>query len=1101
MSGLPADPQHNDIRLPTQNLVISAVNINSITAPERLKELNNFVADNSIDVLALSELKVDSTVHPSLYSIENFHPPVVKYRSRKGGGAGLYVRNCLPFSHITDYDNEEFEAIWVKIKIKHACIIVCCNYLPPKTPADKQVRFLDYISDCVVRAQEHLPIAIIIAGDQNAGNCWLPEDSPHHSPVSSFEEKLKSTSEALSLSQLIKTATRIQGGVNNIRDLIFIDRPDLVNESGILPPFSNIDHIPIYATLNLQYLRMAGKSTIQLWDYNNTNIDMLVEILRSTDWNAITDLDVDQATDSFAKTLLEAATKCIPSKTRQLKHDKPWVTSELRRNMRKRDRLFKIARKKQTEYDWARWRTQRNVVTSMNRRMKNENLKKKVALLLENKKDPYRYHNILKNITGLRRHDAIPPLVDGDDILSTDSAKAEAFNAYFCAQADIDLADSHHEHLKSYLNAHPGTRFSMDAVEVTSDEILRVINNMDASKACGPDRLPTRLLKMTAAFIVEPLATIFNKSLASGQFPSAWKEATVKPVFKGKGSPSEISNYRLIILLPCVSKIFEKLLFTRIYEHITSNALLTEKQSGYRPGHNTQLQLIYLSNKLYKSLNEGKDFTVVYLDISRYFEKIWHDGLLAKCDKEFGIRGSLLDWLNSYLVGRCQVVQAGSEKSSSMALRAGVPQGSVLGPLLAIMYLNGMNNQTENSMLFFADDSSLHASHTPSNSEQTEQSLQQDLDAIFMYGKNWAITFNANKIVQQTFSNKKDTHAPTLKFGGQPITLTSNHKHLGLSISSDLRFKKHIDEVLRKFNRTLGPLYKISRFVPRNVLMHLYTMYAQPHLDYCDAVFDGQLTTFDRQRLEMAQNRAARLITGTTRRTSATRLLEELGLSTLADRRLRHRLQLYHKLKYDVVVPEFIRELVPNTRLVDNPRTLRSSKKLLLTQPPARLCSYANSFIPKTTQSWNELRVELRSETRHKQFKTGLLKANGPSPPSPYFSYGSKLGNTLHTKLRLQASTLNAHKFAIGKTTSPACSCGHKREDNKHFLLECPNHQSSRKVLFQTLSDILKTNFKKFPTKEQENLLIFGPRNTKNDGSMIASAVQKFLLDSHRFGE
>ena len=219
--------------------------------------------------------------------------------------------------------------------------------------------------------------------------------------------------------------------------------------------------------------------------------------------------------------------------------------------------------------------------------------------------------------------------------------------------------------------------------------------------------------------------------------------------------------------------------------------MLTEKQSGYRPGHNTQLQLIYLTNKLYKALNEGQDFSVVYLDISRYFEKkIWHDGLLAKCKKEFGINGSLLDWLKSYLGGRSQRVQAGEEKSVPLLLKAGVPQGSVLGPLLAIMYLNGLSTQTEHGMLFFADDSSLHASHTPQTSEQVKQSLQRDLDAIFTYGKNWAITFNATKTVQQTFSNKKNEQTLPLKFGDQPIPLTDSHKHLGLYLSTDLRFKK-----------------------------------------------------------------------------------------------------------------------------------------------------------------------------------------------------------------------------------------------------------------------------------------------------------------------
>ena len=185
----------------------------------------------------------------------------------------------------------------------------------------------------------------------------------------------------------------------------------------------------------------------------------------------------------------------------------------------------------------------------------------------------------------------------------------------------------------------------LDTIIFTPQEILNVINGLDASKACGPDKLPTRFLKMVAIYIAEPLAKLFNKSLSAGKYPTLWKNANVKPVFKGKGSPSDIKNYRPISLLPCVSKILEKLMFKRIYEHINTNGLLTDRQSGYRPGHSTQLQLIYLTDTLYKSLDQSEDFTIVYLDISRYFEKIWHDGLLAKCKAEFGIRGQVLRWL------------------------------------------------------------------------------------------------------------------------------------------------------------------------------------------------------------------------------------------------------------------------------------------------------------------------------------------------------------------------------------------------------------------------------------------------------------------------
>ena len=191
-------------------------------------------------------------------------------------------------------------------------------------------------------------------------------------------------------------------------------------------------------------------------------------------------------------------------------------------------------------------------------------------------------------------------------------------------------------------------------------------------------------------------------------------------------------------------------------------------------------------------------------------------------------------------------------------------------------------------MLYFADDSSLHCSHSPDNLHTIELELQNDLNAIYDYDRRWAITFNSNKTTQQAFTSKRNTQAPKLTFGGLPIPITSEHKQLGLIFSTDLKFKNQVNSVLLKFNRTMSPLYGIAPYVPRKILLELYTLYVRPHIDYCDTVYDGNITAFDRKTLEKDQNRAARLITGTSQRTSTDGLMIELRWSRLADRRRIH---------------------------------------------------------------------------------------------------------------------------------------------------------------------------------------------------------------------
>ena len=1097
----PEPPVGKTEQLPHKSVNISAININSITAPDRLQELQHFVDNNDISILALSEMKVDSSIHPSLYTLTGFHTPVIKPRTRKGGGVAVYIRNTIPFSQIALLNNEGFEALWVKVKVHKSTIILCSCYLPPHTKADEQAKFLDYLVDSVCQAKIYSPDLITVVGDFNAGNSWLPPGMQHSSPVTSFDINLKNTAETLALTQLIKTATRIQNSTHNLRDLAMVDRPELVKNATVAPTFSKLDHLPIIITLSLSTSDNYHKPPItSVWDFNNANIDEMIRALSATNWDEIAQVTIDEGVDLLSAAILHAAENSIPKKTVRARNNKPWFSAELRREMRRRDRLFRRAQKKGAERDWTNWRNQRNLVTSLNRQLKNDHLKRKVNVLIENRQNPYKYHKILKSITGFNKNVSLPPLIVGDDIVSNDEEKAEAFNEYFCSQTNISIRNHHIETLQKYKSDHTKTKHTFSFSSITPREVIQAINAMDSSKACGPDKIPTKLIKMTAAYIADPLSKLFNKSVQEGKYPRGWKTATVKPVFKGKGSPSEPESHRPISLLPCLSKIFEKLIFARIYTHLNDHSLLTPRQSGYRPGNNTELQLTYLTDRLYRSLDSGNDYTIVYLDISRYFEKIWHEGLLAKCDAEFGIRGNHLEWLNSYLTNRQQVVQVGHSISKPRNLAAGVPQGSVLGPLLAIMYLNGLSRVTVNEMLFFADDSSLHTSHNSHNCEYIEKSLQNDLKSIKEYGDDWIITFNASKTSQQTFTQKTKTKVPALTFDGISIPIKDNHKHLGVTMSSDLRFKSHVNQILLKFNRTLSPLYPIASMLPRHILLNIYKIYIRPHLDYCDAIYDGHLTVADKSRLEKAQNRAARLITATPRRTPTAGLLAELGWSPLEVRRRKHKLQLYHKIKFDKSTPTFIADIIPHSRQSESERNLRSTQRSLLTVPRVRSSAFAKAFIPATTKLWNEIPSDLRQQTSYKLFKKGLREVlDVENSSNPYLSLGYKIGNTLHTKLRLQSSDLNEHRYKLGKTDSPKCLCGASREDTNHFLLSCPMFSAERNDMFRQLSAALNLNFQDISQRRKIQIMLYGAERGRNADITIAKIFQCFLQRTQRF--
>ena len=1087
----------------SKKLKICHVNINSITADGRLDELDYFVNNNDIDILALSETKLDDSIHPSLFHLTNFHTPFTKHRTRHGGGVATYIRSNLPSSRLMTLETDGIEWTWTRTKVKTDTFIICTLYMPPNMTADKQDDFIDKLTDSVTQAQTFSPTAIIIIGDFNAGNIFLDMQTHGRRTVTAFDTKLKDTLDGLNLTQIINTPTRITDDTANLLDLIVTDNTEIITDYGLLPSFSSIDHIPVTVTLNSDISDNSQTQFKEIWDFNRLDADKLTRTLMDVDWNHVLDCDIDSATEKFTSAILTAATTAIPKKTvRTRRNDKPWMTNELRRNIRKRDRLFKQAQRGQnTRHNtdeanktrWSKWRQQRNLVTALNKRLRNDYIETKARALIETKRDPFTYHKILKSLVGRQYHKDIPTLeTDKGDLVTNEELKATMFNEHFVFQTNLDT-----DTLVLPLGEINDKRITeLGQIQVTEQQVLKALNSLDSHKSTGPDNVPTKLLKLIAILIYEPLTKLFNKSLQSGTFPKIWKEAFVTPIFKNSGSPSDVRQYRPISLLSCLSKILEKLVYSSIYSHLTENNLLSDRQSGYRAGHSTQLQLTYLTHNIYRYLDSGRDVTAIYLDISKYFDKIWHEGLLYKCKNEFFISGSLFSWLKSYLTDRTQRVRVGDAFSTTKMTKAGVPQGSVLGPLLALMYLDGLRHNLTNEILLYADDTSIHASHTTEDIDVVQDSLQRDLDNIDGYAKQWAIQFNITKTVQQTFSHKLHPTVPTLHFAGQNIpTDTETHKHLGITFSTDLRFHNHVNNIIKKANIAMSPLYPIAKHIHRNILSLIYTTYVRPHLDYCDIVFDGHITVNDELRLERVQRRAARLVTGTPPRTSTDRLRQDLGWETLKTRRRLHKLHFFHKLSSTVhQQPEYIKHILPQTRITNTRRTLRNHTTLTL--PPNKTTSFQRSFIPATTRLWNTLPHSLRTQTSRKKFHDGVESLFRTPKPSIYYSFGSKLGNTYHTQIRTGSLPLNANLYQNQKSSSPHCVCKHPSETLQHFLLSCPVYQQIRHDFFTRLSLILGSHFLHLPSKDKIQTLTHGHNiNTSGGGGReVAVLFQDYVI-------
>ena len=366
----------------------------------------------------------------------------------------------------------------------------------------------------------------------------------------------------------------------------------------------------------------------------------------------------------------------IPNRSVRINKNEPaWITSEIKRKIRKRRKLFRKAKQTNLPTDWDRFKTARNNVIDLIKAAKRKQIDNVTYKLLHNRTSKSWWETIKKLIKPNCSKATIPPLHSNNSVIFDKIDKAKCFNKYFTDQTKLDdsqVADPTPPYYRLIS--------TLESIQVNQTDVAQILKALPMGKAVGPDLLNNRILKEVAEYIAKPLSDIFNTSLRTGVFPETWKLANVCPIHK-KDDPALVSNYRPISLLCSVSKVFEKLVYKHIFNHMLNNNILSPYQSGFIPSDSTTGQLAYLYHRFCEAIDSGKEVRVVFCDVSKAFDRVWHRGLLIKL-KSIGVRGKLFDWFANYLTDRKQQVQIENISSDMLSVDAGVPQGSKLGPLL-----------------------------------------------------------------------------------------------------------------------------------------------------------------------------------------------------------------------------------------------------------------------------------------------------------------------------------------------------------------------------------------------------------------------------------
>ena len=418
----------------------------------------------------------------------------------------------------------------------------------------------------------------------------------------------------------------------------------------------------------------------------------------------------------------------------------------------------------------------------------------------------------------------------------------------------------------------------MDTMSFKVKEVLTLLKNIKVDKSPGPDRIFPRTLREVSVEIAGAMTEIFQMSLETGIVPEDWRTAHVVPLFK-KGSKSKPSNYRPVSLTSVVGKLMEKILRDNIYKHLDKQGLIRNSQHGFMPGRSCLTNLLEFFEEVTREIDEGKAVDVVYMDFSKAFDKVPH-GRLVKKVQLLGINAGIARWIQQWLNGRSQRVMVDGCLSGWRQVTSGVPQGSVLGPLLFVMYINDLDEGVVNWISKYADDTKIGG---VVDNEEDFQSLQSDLGQLEKWAERWQMEFNADKC--EVLHLGRTNQNRTYMVNGRELKNTVEQRDLGITVHSSLKVESHIDRVVKKAFGMLAFINQSIEYRSWDVMLKLYKALVRPNLEY-GVQFWSPNYRKDVNKIERVQRRFTRMLPGFQQLSYRDRL-NKLGLYSLERRRLR----------------------------------------------------------------------------------------------------------------------------------------------------------------------------------------------------------------------
>jgi len=737
--------------------------------------------------------------------------------------------------------------------------------------------------------------------------------------------------------------------MNNILDIFFTNRPSLVRKCYPLPGISDHEIIFIESSTEAQLIK-TPKRKILIW--SGANITTIKSIAQDFNSSFLEKYSVSTPVNILwndFKTMCLSCLDHVPTRSNTNRCKQPWVSSHIRQLSRRKQRMYNLARSSQSPLNWQKYHQLKKETQKECRKAYTSY----VSTLVND--DGHVSKRLWTFIKSQRKdHCGVAPLKHNNNIYSDTTRKIEILNEYFTSVFTYDT--------ETPLPSFPGSPFpDIPPITINCEGVTQLLATLDVHKATGPDHIPAHLLKEIYLEIAPSLTLIFQASVYQCSIPYDWKVANITPLFK-KGDHSLPGNYRPISLTSICCKLLEHIIYSHIFLHLNQHNILCDQQHGFRNGRSCETQLIITVDDFAKSLDEGGQTDVVLLDFSKAFDKVSHKCLLHKLNY-YGIRGNLLAWLENFLSNRIQRVVLDGEQSQPAFVTSGVPQGTVLAPLLFLCFINDLPDKIKSRLRLYADDVLLYSTI---KSLDDCHILQEDLNTLNKWAQTWKMTFNASKCEFLRVTKKLKPILMQYHIQDEVIKEVKYAKYLGVIIDHHLSWNDHINYITSKANNVKCFLQRNLSRCSTRIKSNCYQSIVRPILEYACTVWAPH-TQKNILAIEAVQRRAARYATNNySRYASVSDMLTYLQWPTLNDRREKLKIIMLYKIMQQLVE-------IPRTNLIpalDYYCTRGYNTKYI--QPFARTDTYYYSFFPSTIRTWNSLQEDICNITNLQTLKEVL---------------------------------------------------------------------------------------------------------------------------------